>query len=292
MENQKKISFFKKIWWSITNVNKYDEMINLGLRNAIKYLLALLVILSIILACVSVYIQSKNTGEIINYLNEKVPEFSLEKKDENYKLSIDTKETVILEDSQFVNFFKSVVVMNDSLEEKEATKEYSSLANNDHNCVVFLKDECMIITQNESEVTKYKYGELLTKITGKNEDQYDKMSLIDYFNNMPYVYYMCVYFLNYFIIILMVFALDVIIIGALSLLYTKIVKLQTNIKKLFVLAIYALTLSTILYIIYLIINFFTKYYFAYINIINMLIAYIYVIVYFMKKRKKVLQEDK
>ena len=292
MKDQNNISFFKKIWWSISNLNKYDELINFGLKKSIKYFMGLLAILTIVLSLVTVYMQSKNVNDIAAYLNEKLPEFNLEKKDEDYKLNIDTKETVILDDNKFLGFFKNVVVINDSLKEKEATEEYSDLANDEHNCIVFLKDECILITKNQEEVTKYKYADILTKFTGTNNDEYNKISVINYFSNISYTNYMLVYFVSYFIILLVVFALDIIVISVVSIIFTKLLKIKINAKSIFTLTIYALTLSSILYIIYLITSSLTGFYFAYTNIVNILISYIYIGIYFIKKRKNLLQDNK
>ena len=44
-----KPNFFKKVWYSITKIEKYPEMAAQGLGNAIKYIAKLVVILAIIL---------------------------------------------------------------------------------------------------------------------------------------------------------------------------------------------------------------------------------------------------
>lgn len=49
VKENKKINFFKKLWYSITKISKYDEMINLRWKKAVKYFLGLLSLLSIIL---------------------------------------------------------------------------------------------------------------------------------------------------------------------------------------------------------------------------------------------------
>ena len=41
-----KIGFFKKVWYSITKLEKYPEMTTLGFASAIKYLIAIMVIFS------------------------------------------------------------------------------------------------------------------------------------------------------------------------------------------------------------------------------------------------------
>jgi cation transport ATPase len=52
-----KMKFFKKIWYSIAKVSKYDEMIEQGPKKAIKYFLGLIAILSIILTIVAMGVE-------------------------------------------------------------------------------------------------------------------------------------------------------------------------------------------------------------------------------------------
>ena len=205
MENQIKINFFKKIWWSITNVNKYDEMAKLGFKKAIKYFVGIIAILALILSIVGTYIQSKSMNELIQYFQDNIPEFKLTKKDNDYNLDLEKDETVILDVEIFTKAFKNIVVMNETLNEEDAVKEYSKLANNEKKCLIFLKDKCILVTQNEGEVTKYKYTDLLNQYTGSNNDEYNKTSVLNYFGNISYMNYIMLYFINYFVMILIVF---------------------------------------------------------------------------------------
>lgn len=286
MVKQNKMRFTKKIFWSITNVNKYDDMIGLGLKKSIQYLIGIIAILAVILSIFGSYIQSVNVGEIVQYLNDNLPKMTLEKQEDKYELSTETDDVIILEDNKFIDSFKSVVVINKYLEENEAIDEYSKLANNGHSCAIFLKDKCIVVTENKQQVNKYNYSELLNKYTKSNNEKYTKVDVLNYLGNTSYTYYIFAYFVNYFTILLTVFALDVIIIGVLSMIVSRILKLTMNKKEIFSMSIYALTLSAILYIVYLIASYLNKFSFEYINIINMIIAYIYVSLYFWKKRKK------
>ena len=115
MENQVKISFLKKIWWSIANVNKYDELVNLGIKQAIKYFMAIIAILALLLSIVGIYIQSISMNELIQYLNDNVPEFKLEKKENDYILDLEKDEAVILDAEIFKDAFKNIVVLKSTL---------------------------------------------------------------------------------------------------------------------------------------------------------------------------------
>ena len=59
----KKINFFKKIWYSIGKVSKYEEMRNSGVKSSIKYFLGIAAILALIMAIVSCIVQSSMFNE-------------------------------------------------------------------------------------------------------------------------------------------------------------------------------------------------------------------------------------
>ena len=65
----KKINFFKKFWYSITKIDKYDEMIDEGVLYAIRYFLALMALLGSILAITATFIEKpNNVTQLITYI--------------------------------------------------------------------------------------------------------------------------------------------------------------------------------------------------------------------------------
>ena len=298
-----KIKFFKKLWWSTTKVSKYDEMAKLGLKSAIKYFVAILAILALILGLISTYIQATNIQKVEEYLSQTMPEFKIQKdeqsEEDKYILNLENNDVFILDNQNFIESFSHLVVINTSLEEEKAIEEYYKLATEKYNCAIFLKDKCIIIStkydpnseNKEQGIAKYTYRDILNTLgTGINE--LTKTNLLGYLNNISYTYYIFAYFINYFVILITVFALDIIIIGILGLIISKIWKISINKKEIFSIAIYAYTLPAIIYIIYLIIRYFTNFTINYMNIIDILIAYIYVMIYFYQKRKKILHQNK
>lgn len=293
----KNIAFSKRLLLSIAKPSKYDEMIKLGLKKAIKYFIGLIVIMALILSLVGTYIQSVELQKIGTYVDENVPEFKIENtakegEDVDYKLTLDNNEVIILDNQEFLNTFSNIIVVNINMKEEDAIQEYYKLATDNNICTVFLKDKCIMISskynpENENQedgITKYTYLELRDKYVGTEITEFNKDNLMVIFNNASYSYYIIAYFVNYFVILLVIFALDVIVLAIAAKVMAKIVKKDINIKRIFSLSIYSSTLPIILYIVYLIINYFAKLNIGYINIINMMIALIYVMLYFIVNR--------
>ena len=282
----------KRFLWSITNIGKYDEMIELGLKKAIKYFIILVIIFSFILSLALSYLEVKNVRKIEQYINEKIPEFNVSKGEGDvYKLTVDGNETIILEDEIIKNIFRSIIVLNTNLEEKEAINEYYKLATDSNNCIVLLQDKCIILSASyniESDsndgMLSYTYDELIQRWMSNENTEVHKSDLLNYFHNMSYSFYLIVYFVTYMIILLLIFGLDAIIAGILSIIANVFIKLDKTKKQLFSLSIYSLTLPSVLYIIYLLISSFTGYVNKYVNVIYMTIVYLYIILYFYRKK--------
>lgn len=293
-----KIGFIKTLWWSITKPSKYDEIIKMGLKKAIKYFITLIVLMALLLSIVGAYIQSIEVQKIANYFQVNVPEFKIEntaKEGEKpkYRLNLENNEAVILDDQNFINIYKHKVVVNTSIKEKEAIKEYYNLATDNNNCLLFLNDKCIIISSKynpdnknkEEGINKYTYSEVLNKI-GPDFTEFSKTDLIGTLNNVSYIYYIISYFVNYFIVLLVLIAFDIVIIWVIGLIISKILKTNNNKRNIFSLSIYSCTLSIVLYIGYLIINYFAKFNVTISNFIIMFIAYVYMILYFYMNKKK------
>ena len=293
-----KIGFIKTLWWSITKPSKYDELIKIGLKKAIKYFIALIALMALLLSIVGTYIQSIQVQKIANYIQENVPEFKIENtakegKDPKYRLNLENNDVIILDAQNFINIYKHKVIVNTNIKEKEAIKEYYSLATDNTNCLVLLKEKCIIISSKynpdnknkEEGLNKYSYEEVLNKL-GPDFTEFSKKDLMGAFNNGSYIYYIISYFVNYFLVLIMLIAFDVIIIWIFGFIISKVLKTNNNKRNILSLSIYSCTFSIVLYIGYLIINYFARFNIQIMNFIIIFIAYIYMVLYFYMNKKK------
>ena len=74
--NELRKGFFKKVWYSITKIEKYPHMATEGFGRAISYLTKIVAILAIVLCLGMIYQTHGILQEGIQYLQDEFPEFS------------------------------------------------------------------------------------------------------------------------------------------------------------------------------------------------------------------------
>ena len=57
MEENIKINFFKKIWYSIAKPSKYEDLRKQGVGKAVKYFFSIVCILALIVAIIATFLQ-------------------------------------------------------------------------------------------------------------------------------------------------------------------------------------------------------------------------------------------
>ncbi len=71
------MKFFKKVWYSIANVDKYPEMATDGFASALKYLLIFTIVATVISGITTVsMLKRTKMEELANYVEQNTPEFT------------------------------------------------------------------------------------------------------------------------------------------------------------------------------------------------------------------------
>ena len=87
-----KQGFFKKVWYSITKIEKYPEMSAQGLGKAFSYICKVVAILAIVICLGSIYQAYQILQEGIAYLQNEFPEFSYD----DGILNVDSEKPIII----------------------------------------------------------------------------------------------------------------------------------------------------------------------------------------------------
>lgn len=263
---QKRMNFFKRAKNAVINFDEYSNFSEEKVSIAIKYLLKLVLIFTII---VTIALSVKLLDEVnkaISIFRDEFPQFKFE----NNFLIVEE------EDKQFIKIDESgyLGIILDSekenLSEIEKSKDYQM-------GIALLKDKIVVKSINNMETT-VTYGEV-----SKNYDlsRINKQTILEAMstNNMKQVYITIIVisilylFIAYFIQIL----IDVLLLSLIGYILSKIVGVKFKYKSIFNMSVYALTLSIILYMIYIIVNLFTGFEIVYFDIAYDTIAYIYII---------------
>ena len=267
-KNEMKKNFFKKVWYSIDKIEKYAELSAEGFGRVIKYLSILVIILSSISSLVSTYKTSVEMKNIAQYINEKAPDFTYK----DGTLQVDS-EDVITDDSS--NFGK--VIIDTKTDSEEQINQYINQIS-EENGIVILKNKLILKVFGAQGTANYDYKQLVSDL---RVTEFNKQQIVDYLtssNMMPVYLNLFLSLLIYAFVIYFINTLCYIaIIALVGYVTTWILRLKIRFVAVFNMAVYAITLPTILNMIYLIVNAFCTFTINYFDVMYMLVASIYVI---------------
>ena len=285
-EKVKKLSLFKKIWYSITKFEKYLEMASEGISRAIKYLIQLTSILVLVLASISLYDVNTKLNSFIKNVQQNIPDFNYSDGKVELATNVENKTYTITDKD--LNFGKIIIDLN--TEDENIIKEYEKTIKEDNETknigYIILKDkvEQVVKLPNslDGETTvEISYDDVMTKAFGSKDVEFTKDTLIQFFDTNGRSSILIINFFSYFIAYLIIYMSSTLIytlvLTLIGFIAVKVTKINLKVSQIFAMSIYSFTLSTILQLIYLVVNYFTKIKIQYFNIAYIVIAYIYLV---------------
>ena len=269
---KEKIGFFKRVKMAIFNLEKYNIFVNERFSKALKYLLLLTVIITVILSISTTINLSKEAEKLINFVKSKeFPDFELAdgKLDAKSKLNAYDEE------------YNSRLIIDTSEDiPNEKIEEYKKQAKGTSFSAILLKDKIIYSFDESQEKGLESTYNNVTSTVGINNITKEKL-VKDFLNDDVLFKIQIVMFIYAFLTILLLNILtlmeDIIIIGIFGWIACKISRVPLSLSKTMSLAIYSLTLSIILSTIYSIVLAFTGFEIKYFEIMYMIIAYIYIV---------------
>lgn len=270
------ISFFKKVWYSITKFEKYPDMAAEGTKNAIKYLAIMMIFVTIFVTIGSLKEMYQVVQNLASYIESNIPEFSYS----DGKMTMETEEPIIITDVQYSTIDK--VVIDTSAETDEQKNAVEDQYETVGTTIYFYKDQIILKSKNENnDINRqpYIYKDFIANYTQKDIKSFNKAELIEYMTtskmNSYYMRY-TVSILVYLIIMNILLALlDALELGVLGYITTIVARIKMRFAAIYNMAIYSLTLPMILNIVYIIINYFVDFKISYFQVAYVTIAYIY-----------------
>ena len=271
MPKDKKDGFFKKLWNSITKIEKYPEMAAQGLGKAFTYICKVVAILAIILCLGMIYQAYQMLQEGISYLQNEFPEFSY--KDGILTVNSETPITISAEDS-----YVGETIIDTSTEDKEIVNQYIEQVEDYGDGIIVLKDRVIVKNGAITGTIEYEYKQMLEQM-GINEFQ--KQDVINYINSPQilniYVSIFITIFVYSFAMYLLTTLSNAVFLAVFGYLTTWIAKIRMRFVAVFNMAIYSLTLSIILNMMYIAINIFIPFNMEYFQVMYVTVAAIYLI---------------
>ena len=270
VENKElKKGFFKKVWYSIDKIEKYAELSAEGLKSALKYLAMLILVIGVIAAASTIYKTSLVVNKISQYIDQKIPNLTYS---EN-TLKVENSEAIIDENEEF-----GKIIVDTNTDDEQQINKYVSDVKDEENAVIILKNKLILKTSGVSGSANYNYEDLFGQM---GITEFNKQQLVDYLTGSTMFKYYSNLFLTLFIYAFAVYLINtlfyIIIISMVGFLATMILKLKIRFVAVFNMAVYSVTLPTILNIIYIIVNTFYKYAISYFDVMYVMISTIYIL---------------
>ena len=275
-EKNKNINFFKKVWYSITNFEKYPDMAAEGVYKAVKYLVILTIVLSIFLTISSLIESKKMVTNLSQYIQDNIPDFSYQ----DGKVSMDIEQPILLDNIQYNGI--DYIIINPNLEDDTDKDNYKNENGKIGTTVYFFKNQIILENKNENgekQTQEYTYQDFIQSYTQENITQFNKDELVDYLTsekmNLFYIRYSMSIIIYLVLMNIIVGLLDSVELAVLGWITSITARIKMRFTAIFNMAIYSLTLSILLNYIYVIINYFTDFTIQYFSIAYITIAYIY-----------------
>mgnify|MGYP003373455116 FL=1 len=261
---QKKIPFFKRLKNAITNFDEYQKFSQEKLGTAIKYFLKLMLIFSILISGFLTARMYKEIETIKTSFAEECPDFRIE----NNTLLIEGENKKYEKDIGYETLGLIVDSENTDLTE-EQNGQYQRI-------IAFYKDRMVMKTMDTKTSMTY---EDISK--NQNINGLSKQQILDYANSNEMLVIYSIFFVVTIIFVFIAYSiqilLDIFLLSIIGLIMSKIAAVKLKYKEVFNMSIYALTLSVVLYLIYICVNISTGFTIKYFDLAYQIISYIYIV---------------
>lgn len=272
-QNQKKLGFFKKLYYSITKFEKYPEMAAEGTASAFKYLVQLMILFSIIVSIGLVIELHETIKKGTDYIQNQLPDFYFN----NGILNMDSNEVIRI-DSEIPTIDQIIIDTNTDSEDQ--IEEYLNSIPSDNTGVVLLKDKAIIKAIETNQKVEYSFSEILNNMNFNN-DTISKQDIVEYLTEKGVLSIYLMFFVLVIVYVFIIYSISVLVdtlliavLGNITVLFTK---LKLKFSAVYNMAVYALTLSIILNAIYIAVNSITGFKMSYFQIMYTSIAYVYLV---------------
>ena len=258
-------NFFKKVWYSITKFEKYPEMASEGVGRAFLYLILLMLIFSIIMAGIMTYKFNDILKIVGQYIDENIETIEYE----NQTLNIETVD----EQNRIITDMGTLIIDTDDIN-NETLEQYRKDIETNNIGIIWLKDR--VIVKISDLGGEYYYSNILDV---QGITNFDKTNLLDAITQMQTARSQVIYFISAMIVELIIqliaIIINVLILSLFGVITGWIAGLRVRYRAIFNMSIYAITLPTILQLIYTAINYFIDFNIEYFDFMYTAISYIY-----------------
>ncbi len=267
----KKMKFFKRLWYSISKIEKYPDMAAEGFKRALGYLVKIVMILTLVISAGMIYQTHILVQKGVNYLNNEFPEFTY--KDGMLSVASETELKINQE-----KFPIGEVIVDTNTEDEQKVNQYINELTENGEGVVVLKDKLIIKNSSVVGTINYSYKDTFEQM---GITEFNKQDVIDYTNGSGMIKLYASLFLTIFVYSFIMYFLttisNVVLLSIFGFITTLIAKIRMRYVAIFNMSVYAITLSVILNMIYIGVNVFVPFSMEYFQVMYVAVAAIYLV---------------
>lgn len=268
---KEKLNFWKRLWISIKDFERYQELAGEKVTTAVGYFFKIVLIFTIIATITGIYRFHTTFQSFLKVFDETIENMEIQ----DGKLKVEQDDVIRLENIEFLD---GKVIIDTKTENQETIQSYVQEIKSTNDSVLFLQDRIVYKNGILSEPTQYSYETIMDNL---GLEHLNKQEILDYFTfeNLAVIYSTLFIILLIYLYILYLAStfVDVMILSLLGFVTTKLTGLRIRYSALFNMGIYAMTLSLLLNMVYLIIHSLTGFVIEYFQIMYTAISYIYMV---------------
>jgi len=281
VEEEVKLSFWKKLKISIFGLEEYQKLVLQKTSKTIAYIVILMLIFASLLSLATTYKFTQKVNEVKQYIETNIETIQFD----NGKITINEKEN----DQLDMLFDGKVIIDTKENLEKEKINKYEEELNNYYNGIIILQDRVIIKSNSTGVLATISLNDLSNKF---NIVKFDKQNIIDLLSEKDlYVVFYITMFIYLFIIYLSTVLLDAILYSIFGYVTGLISNLKIRYRNVYNIAIYSLTLPIILNLVYAIVNVLTGYTVKYFSILYAAITCIYIVAAILIIRSEIIKKQ-
>lgn len=275
MEEENKISFWKKIKISIFGLEEYQKLAVQKVGSSIGYLAKLMLIFVFLISLVITCNFGKVVNQVSSYIENEIAEIHFEENTLMVKPKDETNRAIIAEENELLN--GKIVIDTGELNEEQVTK-YEEAVKGYSNGVIILKDKIIFKTGITTMSTTISYQDISQRYHIVKLDKQDITNMLS--STMIWTIYITFFItmaIYLFIIYFSTVLVDALLYSILGYITGAFSRLRLRYSATYNIAVHALTLPIILNLVYMIVNQLTGYTIQYFSIMYMAITCIYII---------------
>ena len=272
-KHEKKLGFFKKVYYSITRFEKYPQMAAEGTVSSFKYLGLLMLVFSLIVSIGLVVELRQTIKSGVDYIQNDLPDM----KYINGELNVNSNAVINIDTT--IPAIDHIII-DTSTDSEEQINKYMESIPTDNTGIIVLKNKILVKAVETNQRIEYTYKEILESLN-INQDMLTKQDIINYLTGSGVISIYLMFFVLMIAYVFIIYSIsvlvDTLLIAVLGNITTLFIKLKLKFSAVYNMSIYALTLSILLNALYTAINCVTGFEMSYFQIMYTSIAYVYLV---------------